>query len=445
MRKMLAIALLVCAAACATRTVPPLPSTLRYADFVFPMVPAAMQATPGAERIDPAWRYLQNDDLRNAEREFAAAMKRSSALYPAQAGLGYVQLARRDYMKAVEAFDAALRASPQYVPALVGRGQTLLALERDADALAAFEAALAQDASLGDVRRRVELLRFRNVQDMIAAARSAAAAGRRGEARAAYERALAATPDSAFLHRELGMLERQDGNAEAAAAHFRRAAESDPGDTVSLVQLGELLEQKQNYDEAEAVYRKAAAIEGSAALTARIATVAEKGREARLPAPFRAIAAAPAITRADLAALIGVRLEPVLRAVPPRQVVLTDVAGHWAAPWITQVAQAGVIDPFENHTFQPRARLRRADMAAAVSRVVELIAAERPALRARIAERPRIADMATGHLSYPAASVAVASGVMPLLDGGRFAVGRDVSGAEAVEAVDRLRALLASR
>jgi hypothetical protein len=76
---------------------------------------------------------------------------------------------------------------------------------------------------------------------------------------------------------------------------------------------------------------------------------------------------------------------------------------------------------------------------------VSLIAADRPALRARIAERPRIADMGTGHLSYPAASIAVASGVMPLLDGERFAVGRDVSGAEAAEAVDRLRALATLR
>ena len=70
-----------------------------------------------------------------------------------------------------------------------------------------------------------------------------------------------------------------------------------------------------------------------------------------------------------------------------------------------------------------------------------LVAADRPALRARLAERPAIADMAPGHLSYPAASVAVASGVLPLLDGGRFDVGRLVRGAEAAAAIDRVRAL----
>ena len=102
-----------------------------------------------------------------------------------------------------------------------------------------------------------------------------------------------------------------------------------------------------------------------------------------------------------------------------------------------------MIEPFENHTFQPRARIRRGDLAAAVSRVVSLLAAERPELRARIAQRPQFTDLGKAHLSYPAASVAVASGVMPMLDGNRFDVGRGVTGAEAVGAIDRLRALAA--
>ena len=47
------------------------------------------------------------------------------------------------------------------------------------------------------------------------------------------------------------------------------------------------------------------------------------------------------------------------------------------------------------------------------------------------------------HIQYAAAAAAVASGVMPLLDGDRFQVGRAVSGSEAVEALDRVRALSA--
>jgi hypothetical protein len=99
------------------------------------------------------------------------------------------------------------------------------------------------------------------------------------------------------------------------------------------------------------------------------------------------------------------------------------------------------MDPYANHTFQPGERVTRGELAAAVSGVVTVLAADRPDLRTRIANRPQISDMAIGHLGYPAAAVAVAAGVLPLLDQGRFHVGRPVSGVEAAEAVARLRAL----
>jgi hypothetical protein len=101
------------------------------------------------------------------------------------------------------------------------------------------------------------------------------------------------------------------------------------------------------------------------------------------------------------------------------------------------------MDPFPNHTFQPGGRLTRGDLAAAVSVLVRLLAADRrPDLRIVMqAAQPQIADMPQGHLSYPAASIAINAGVMPLLDGNRFQIARLVSGSEAVEVVARLRAL----
>src|SRR5687768_7458922 len=188
--------------ACAGRAaVPPsVPTVARYPDFVYPAVPASLQRAPGVERIDLAWRFLQSGDTRNAARDFEAALKINPQLYPARAGEGYVALARGDHERALAAFDAALRPAHDYVPALIGRGQTLLAMKRDVDALAAFEAALAADSSLADVRRRVDVLRFRTVEQVIDSARSDASAGRLDRARTAYERAIELSPDSSFLY-----------------------------------------------------------------------------------------------------------------------------------------------------------------------------------------------------------------------------------------------------
>jgi len=436
-----ALGLLVLGAGCATRIVPPVPVTLAYPEFIYPALPQSLATADATERIDRGWRFLQSGNLGSADREFAQALIRTPALYPAEAGGAYVALARRDYDRALVGFDAVLREAAMYVPALAGRAQALLALNQVTAALEAFEAVLAVDASLSDVRTRIDVLRFRSLQDLIERARAAAAAGQLAEAQGEYERALQVSPDSAFLYRELGLVERKQERVEAALDQFRRAAELDPADAVSLIQIGELLDERQDFAGAEAAYRRASDIEPSADLSARIAAIVERARDARLPSDIRAIAGSRQISRGELAALIGVRLEDIVRDAPERDVVMTDTQGHWAAAWIAQVARVGIMDPFPNHTFQPGTPITRADLAGAVNRVVAIVAEGRPELRPRFAERPPIADMAAEHLSYPAVSVAVASGIMPLLDEGRFQAARPVSGAEAIEVVARVRAL----
>jgi tetratricopeptide (TPR) repeat protein len=432
-------------AGCATRTAPPLPAALAYPEFMYPVAPAGTVAPDDSAAVDRGWRFLQNGDLRNAEREFTAVARRSPALAAAGTGNAYVALARDDFERAVRTFNAALTTAPMYVPALVGRGQALLELKRDDEALKSFEAALAVDPSLPDLRQRVAVLRFRGLQALIESARTAAAAERLDEAAAAYERAIAASPESAFLHRELAAIERKRRNDDAALVHLRRATEIDPADAAAFAQIGELLEARQDFTGAEAAYRRALEVDPSPALTARIAALSDRAREARMPPEFRAIASAAQLTRGDLAALLGVRLEDIVRIAPPREAVITDLGGHWAAAWITQVARAGLIEPFANHTFQPDAVITRADLAAAVSRAMALLAADRPALRGFLTDRPRITDMAPGHLSYPAAAVAVASGIMALREGGRFESARPVTGAEATDVIARLRSLANAR
>jgi hypothetical protein len=125
---------------------------------------------------------------------------------------------------------------------------------------------------------------------------------------------------------------------------------------------------------------------------------------------------------------------------------MTDIRGSWAAPWITAVVRAGVMDVYPNHTFQPAAIVRRSDLALAVSRVLALIGANRPAaLEEWKAGRPRFLDLPPAHLGYPAAALAVSAGVLPSLEGDSFQPSRTVPGAEAVSAVDRLEALVDAR
>ena len=316
-------------------------------------------------------------------------------------------------------------------------------MNRDSDAVAAYEAAVAADASLADIRQRVEVLKFRLVEQSVARARQAARAGRLDDATQAYAAAIAASPESPFLYRELGAIERRKGNFDAALEHYRRAAALDAPDAESLAQIGDILQSRGDFEAAVKAYSDSVAIEPNAAVEKRLDDTREKLAVARLPAEYRAIDQAPQITRADLAALIGVRLSPLLQAGRSRDgVLITDVRNNWAAAWIVAVARAGVMEPFANHAFQPRAIVRRTDLAQAVARLLVRIAAKSPGQKpAWDGARLKFADLSQGHIAYPAASAAVASGVMKMGAENTFQPSRPVTGAESIDAIDKLAAI----
>lgn len=439
-RRFAAVVLLVSAVACAPKAPPAVTGAPKHPDFVFPAPPS--DALPAqVARIDRGWQYLQLDDHRNAEREFAAALKQQPAFHPAETAMAYLSMARGNEKEAAARFDRALQADASYIPALIGRGQVLLELDRDADALASFEAALAKDPSLTEVKSRIDVLRFRATQEMLGRAKAAADARRYDEAAAAYRDAIAASPDSGFLYRDLAAVEQKAGQTENALEHYRKAVDLDPGDARSHAAIGAILDGQGDVMGAIAAYETARRLEPSEVPEPVMARLRAAAALAKLPAQYRAIPDRAQVSRAEIAALIGVRLEALIARAKPRQLVITDIRGHWAQAWINPVVRSGVMDTLPNYEFEPSRLVRRNELAATVSRLLTLVAASKPELAKKWqGVRVTIGDVASTHLSYPAASVAVASGVMPLA-GANFELLRGVSGREAMEIISRIEAL----
>ncbi|HJU43250.1 MAG TPA: tetratricopeptide repeat protein [Vicinamibacterales bacterium] len=427
-------------AGCAPKTAPAPPGAPKHPDFAFPVVPAGAPSVQ-IQRISRGWQYLQLDDFRNAERELGAALKQQPSFHPAETAMAYLSLARGDEKEAADGFERALKVDAEYVPALVGRGQALLELDRPGDALASFEAALAKDASLTELRTRINVLRLSVVQETLRRAKAAADARRWEEARAAYQQAISASPESAFLYRELALVEQRAGQSADALEHFRRAVHLDPGDARSLAAIGGILESQGDAIAALATYERAHEIDPAEVPERILARLREAVKLAKLPAEYRAIPDEKTLTRAQVASLIGVRLEPLIARAQPRQVIITDIRNHWAQPWIVPVVRAGVMDTLPNYEFEPARRVRRGDLAATVSRLLTLIGGLKPQLQKKWQPaQVKIADVPPGHLSYPDVSLAVAAGVMPL-SGNNFELLRPVTGAETMEVIGRLEAL----
>ena len=109
------------------------------------------------------------------------------------------------------------------------------------------------------------------------------------------------------------------------------------------------------------------------------------------------------ISRADLAALAWCTTRlPFLRAGTPGEAC--GYYGHSETigvhAWIMSAAQAGVMEPFANHEFQPRAIVRRADLAEVVNRLLGKLAESMSAPIPRMGGR-RLVELFTDLRSRP--------------------------------------------
>ena len=444
-RAVLAAAVLTLLSSCVARPVVPVVGAPRFPDFPTPEVPAALNVSAALrDQHFDGWRRLQTGDLRSARSEFTDVLTQMPEFYPAQAALGYVELAAGEPAAATDRFAAAVAANAEYLPGWIGRAEATLALGHDAEAIEAMERILALDPGREALRPRLELVRFRYVQSLIDSGRRAHAAGRLDEARRVLSEALERSPASTVILQELALVALESGQPQAAEDYVRRAIALEPNEPQWEATLGQILEAEGRYADASAAYTRASALDPRAEWRTRSAELRRRAEMAALPPEFGSLTEATRVTRAQAAALVGIRLDNLLRSAPVRSSdVATDVRTHWAAPWILPVTRAGIMPVFPNHTFQPNAVLSRGDLAALSVELLRLATAGRPVdLAAWQAARPRFEDLPAANVRYPAAALAVAAGVMDVSAGNRFEPTAPASGPELEAAIARIETFL---
>ena len=420
----------------------------RYPDFVFPRGAADLRRTrsrrSGSKRgwAVPAGRR----PARRAARVRARRSRPTPAFYPADAGLAYARLAPATPTEAEARFDRALARTPGTCRPSSAAATRCWRSAAPTRRLPPTRRRWPRSPTSRDVQRRLETLRVPQPAGRAAdgprGGGGRAATTRRVEA---YERAIAGSPDSAFLYRELAVVERRQGDRTRALEHLRRAADARPRSTRAPgFSSGSCSTRRGDFAGAVAAYEEAAALDPGADVR-RTPRTARRGR--RCAPPGASIAKSPrsrCLTRGQLAALIGVRLgrprarpasgarrssSPTRAATGPRPGCSASCArASWTATRTTPSSRARRsrrLDVAARRQPRPRPGRRCGDPALA---------------RSGGAARPAIADVPLSHLGYPAASVAVASGVMRLQDG-TFRPARPLTGAEAIAVIGRLEEL----
>lgn len=430
MRRALGVVSLALLAACAP---PRAPSVPEGEDYVHPMTRAGALQAEDAKDLEAAWQDVLVGDTARAEKRFLRLLGRRPSLVAAETGLGFARLRAGRLREAGDTFARVLAKQPDAVPALVGAASVAYR-QNDPDASLDFLRRAEQvRPDEPAVRRRLPERKVQVTERRVAAAQAALARGDKDAAIAEYGRALEAAPEVGALRVEYANLLADRGDLEAAVEALR----GDPaGDRQVLLRLGELLEQEKDPTSAFETYRRILLkdprdAEATAKALAARAAVEMQG----MPEEYRRIVDAPRTSRADLAALVAVKVTALRALEGGEPEVAVDITGSWAREYIVQCLALGILDLYPNHTFQPGAIARRGDLARVVGRVLDLLKVpEGPA--------PAIVDMSATNLYHDAAARAVGAGLMDLTAAGAFEPWRPVSGRDASDVLDALARLV---
>jgi len=370
-------------------------------------------------------------------------MKLGTANPIRECGLAYADLLVGDLAAAEARFKSSIAGTPVMIPSRVGLAQIYESRREREKAFNEYREILKIDPANRWTLPRFESLRDDLVRESTAAAREALVTGSRETAKREFLKVLFYAPGSAPTHLELARLYRLDRELPSALLHYRSALEAAPADKALLREYAEVLVESGDLGQSLEVLEKLAEAEpGDAALGKRIEELRSNLGIYELPSEYAEIAVLEAVSREDLAALIGVKFGDFLDAPARRTEILVDISLSWAQRYIVKVASLEIMSVFENHTFQPRRIINRAELADAAVRLIGVLQARGarfvPLVETR---RIQIADVSSDNLYYASVTRALAYQIMALTPERTFEPERTVSGEEAIRVLDIVHGL----
>ena len=424
--------ILIAAWSCAT-VPPPAPPAFYVED-----VPADQASRLGLDdRIaaEDAW-----DALRTGRPELARKylLKLGTANPIREAGLAYADLLSGDLAAAEARFKSSVSGTPGMTPSHVGLAQIYESRRDREKAFNEYREVLKLDPEHRWAKPRFEALRDDLVRESTAAAREALVSGNRETAKREFLKVLFYAPGTVSANLELARLYRQDKDYSAALLHFRSALEAGTPDKAVLREYADFLAESGELGLSLEILEKLAEAEPrDAAVAKRIEDVRTKLGVYELPSQYDAVQYLQAVAREDLAALIGVKFDEYLDAPARRTEILVDITLSWAQRFIVKVASLEVMSVFDNHTFQPKRIINRAELADAAVRLIGVLQSRGarfvPLVETR---RIQIADVSPDNHYHEAITRAIAYQIMTVTPERNFEPERTVSGEEAIRVLD---------
>ena len=395
------------------------------------------------ERIltEEAWTNLVEGDGDRAKKALIKLGQESPLYY---AGLGYALYLLDDIQKAEEFFKAALLTFPDLVLIRVGLAQIYQETGREDSAFTEFRNIIKLDPKHAWAKSRYNAIKSQKTTAALQEAKAYVSAGETEKSKAAYLKALFYSPASVDAHFALAGIYKEENNHQSALVHLKAASTYDPENTEILKLYGEVLFTIQDYKKSLEIYEKLSLKEpDNLQIKDRLEIIKSRLGIFELPSQYDNISISEAVTREDIAAVLGVKFKDILEDPTQQPPIIVDIATSWAAKFILKATTLGLIDVYPNHEFQPKKSLNRAELAEILVRLIICLDEQGHKFIQQVPlDRIQIVDVTPSNYYYQPILTIISYDIMSLYSDKTFKPDTPITGRETINLFDIILALI---
>ncbi len=389
--------------------------------------------------FNEGWQYFKAGQLEKASEKFKFITENDKKFFPAWAGLAYVEMMEEDYSGARRWFNRALAVNRDYLPAMLGLGILYRVMNEPLKAFNLYGVILEKYPGQAEAKIQYDLIRLQETEKYLLLARNYRQTGDFDPAYENYKKAMNFVLQEDFIYSEIGLFLLEYRKYKDALPYLQRAVDLRPGNARYIKPLAFALENTGKYSQARNYYKKLLEINPSDRTVRNdIERVASTVKKVKSGAKTGSLSAGQQITRAQAAVYLEDNY-PFLGDPPPGDNrIITDIIDSPHAVTIINLVKRGIFEVYPDHTFGPKRKLNRVDLAILLGRLIEH---SLPSTSIRLNTKGvhvKINDVPIYSPSYRIIKKVVALGLIPLDAQKNFHPSRLIKGKEFILAIDKL-------
>lgn len=421
---------------CATYTPPP----TFYIDDLPPAIIAQLSLD---ERliIEDAWRNIREGKGEKAKKTLTKLDKDNPLYY---SGWGYAYYVLQDMPTAEDFFKASLREHPGLVLSHLGLAQIYQDTGRDDMAFNQYREVLKREPEHPWAQPRYEFIKNEKTKEYLEQGRSYITQGNSEAGKTAFLQALYYAPQSQEAHLALAEIYNQRSQPKNALVHLDAVYSLSPTDKRIVEIYGNTLFQLKEFARSLEIYERLQELDpGNKRAAEMVESLKNRLGIFELPSQYDSIPFSEAVSKEEMAALIGVKFKDILPSPSGSPPIIIDISTSWATKFILSTASLGILDIYPNHTFQPQKNVSRAEMAEILNRLLNKLKELGNNFIQQIPPASiEILDVSPDNFYYYPIVMVISYDIMSLAMEKRFNPEQTVSGQEAIRLLDIILALI---